>query len=160
MASTEPQDGVHLFLYGALLTGDGAQSLLAGCERVGTGSVHGTLYDLGDFPALLLAGADGVRGEIWRCPPARILAIDRERAVEEGAFRRVGVDVEGTGCWTYVAGPALGARLGRAARIRSGEWHGRATPRDGAEIEQRCGGLRGSTSPAAVDGPKRKEGGV
>jgi prefoldin subunit 5 len=58
----------HLFTYGTLGSGGAASELLEGCERVAAASVQGTLYDVGEFPALLLSGSDPVPGEIWRCP--------------------------------------------------------------------------------------------
>lgn len=118
-------DQVHLFVYGTL-AGDGAAAgMLDGCERVGDAVVDGTLFDIdGEYPALMLAGADRVHGELWRCSAEHIHALDRYEAVERGLFRRVGVEVEGTGCWAYVAGPTLAKRLRPERRIRSGRWGG------------------------------------
>lgn len=114
----------HLFTYGTLAGGDGAASpLLADCERVGDAAVRGTLYDAGPYPALLLSGNEPVAGEIWRCPAEVLPRLDRYEAVEEGLFRRVGLRVEGTPCWAYVAGPRLGIRLTHRSRIRSGRWN-------------------------------------
>jgi gamma-glutamylcyclotransferase (GGCT)/AIG2-like uncharacterized protein YtfP len=93
--------------------GGAGERLMRGCVKVGEGHVKGTLYDLGDFPALMLAGSQRVRGEIWRCPAERLQELDRYEGVEEGLFRRVGVRVGETACWVYVAGPRLGARLTR-----------------------------------------------
>lgn len=113
------RESFHLFTYGTLRAGTGpARHLLDGCERVGRGVVHGTLYDVGDYPALLLSGDRPVPGEIWRCPVDRLAALDRYEGVEEGLFRRVGVRVEGRACWVYVAGPRLGARLRPEAVVR------------------------------------------
>ncbi len=118
----------HLFTYGSLKAGAAsaeARALLARCERVGPGSVRGTLYDVGDYPALLLAGDDRISGEIWRCPAHALPDLDRYEGVAEGLFRRVGVEVDGRGCWTYVAGPGLGPGLVPDRRIQSGRWEGR-----------------------------------
>lgn len=109
----------HLFTYGTLRAGTGARHpLLDPCERVGTGVVQGTLYDLGEFPALLLAGNAEVPGEIWRCPAHRLQAFDEYERVTEGLFRRAGVRVGTYACWVYVAGASLGARLVPGARVR------------------------------------------
>ena len=113
------RDTFHLFTYGTLRS-DPPPSLLDGCERVGTGTVTGTLYDLGEYPALLLGGDDPVEGTIWRCPTDRLPELDRYEGVEEGLFRRVGVEVGEYGCWIYVAGPALGDRLLPEARVEPG----------------------------------------
>jgi len=108
----------HLFTYGTLGSGGAASGLMDGCERVGSASVRGTLYDVGEFPALLLSGGDLVPGEIWRCPADLLPRLDRYEAVRAGLFRRVGARVDDTPCWVYVAGPALGARLEPGARVR------------------------------------------
>jgi gamma-glutamylcyclotransferase (GGCT)/AIG2-like uncharacterized protein YtfP len=112
----------HLFTYGSLVdaSGPGAQ-LLRGCQRVAEGSLRGTLYDLGEYPALLLSGNTLVRGLIWRCPTDRLPHLDAYEGVEDGLFRRVGVQVGTYACWVYVAGPGLGRRLAPEARQGSGE---------------------------------------
>lgn len=113
------RDTFHLFTYGTLLSsGDAGTELLEPCERVGVGAVRGTLYDLGDYPALLLSGDDEVQGEIWRCPASRLPALDAYEGVADGLFRRAAVRVDGCACWVYVAGPRLGPRLVPDARIR------------------------------------------
>lgn len=123
-APTAPEAHFHLFTYGSLRsTRPQARTLLGGCEPVGTGTVRGTLYDVGDYPALLLDGDDPVRGEIWRCPADLLLELDRYEGVKDGLFRRAAVKVEDTACWIYVAGPRLGPRLVPEARLQSGEWN-------------------------------------
>lgn len=120
-ARTALRDMVHLFTYGALM--DGGAALPDGCTPVRAAAVRGMLYDIGGaFPALMLAGEGVVHGRIWCCTPEHIHELDRHAAVRTRLFRRVGLDVDGTGCWTYVAGPALGARLARARRLETGRW--------------------------------------
>lgn len=115
---------VHFFVYGTLSSATGQpHELFARCERVETGAVAGTLYDMGPYPALLLGGEGRVHGEVWKCPADLLPRLDRHEAVEEGLFRRVGVRVGALPCWTYVAGPRLGPRLIPEARIGSGRWH-------------------------------------
>jgi len=119
------KDSFHLFVYGTLKSGmvpAVAGTLLREAERVGEGAIRGTLYDVGDFPALLLGGDDEVRGEIWRCPSGLLPLLDQYEAVDDGLFRRVAVEVGEVACWVYVAGPRLGPRLTPEARVRSGEW--------------------------------------
>jgi len=102
----------HLFTYGTLMPGRGpAAELLAACERVGEGHVRGTLYDMGDYPALLLGGDDRVKGVIWRCPAGLLPELDAYEGVADGLFRRIGTRVDGVACWIYVAGPRLGPRM-------------------------------------------------
>ena len=109
------RDTFHLFTYGTLK--DDLPGILEGCERVDTGVVRGTLYDLGDYPALLLSGEDPVPGVVWRCPAHRLPALDRYEAVDDGLFRRAAVQVGEYACWVYVAGPKLGPRLLPEARV-------------------------------------------
>ena len=117
----------HLFTYGTLksaITTPAGRELLRGCERVGEGVVSGTLYDAGEYPALLLGGEGTVEGEVWRCPAPLLRVLDRYEGVEEGLFRRAAVEVAGRACWVYVAGPGLGPRLRPGAIIESGSWTG------------------------------------
>lgn len=97
------------------------------------GSVAGTLYDAGEYPALLLGAGGGgagpgggrrVRGEVWRCPAPLLRVLDRYEGTEEGLFRRVAVEIGAVVCWVYVAGPKLGPRLRPEAIIESGSWPG------------------------------------
>lgn len=115
----------HLFVYGTLQSHGRAASQLHGCERVGRGSVRGTLYDIdGEFPALMLYGDTVVAGEIWRCAAAELRRLDEYEGLAQGLFRRVAVGVADGGepgrevpCWCYVAGPALSRRLTPDRRI-------------------------------------------
>ena len=115
----------HLFTYGTLksaVSTAAGRELLRDCERVGAGSVPGTLYDAGEYPALLLGGEGRVEGEVWRCPASLLRVLDRYEGITEGLFRRVAVEVDDRVCWAYVAGPRLGPRLRAAAIIESGSW--------------------------------------
>lgn len=119
--------GFHLFVYGTLLRAGGNAHVLAGASFVRQAAVDGTLYDIeGRHPALMLYGSTRVHGEIWRCPADLLERLDAFEAVAEGLFRRVGVAVEGTACWTYVAGPRLARRLTPDRRIPGGAWLERA----------------------------------
>jgi gamma-glutamylcyclotransferase (GGCT)/AIG2-like uncharacterized protein YtfP len=113
----------HLFVYGTLRSNGAAVGKLVNSQLIGRGSVGGVLYDMdGDFPALVLYGNNPVHGEVWRCPVELLRSLDIYERVDEGLFRRVGVEVRmenGTtqGCWTYVAGPRLSRKLTPARRI-------------------------------------------
>lgn len=122
---------VRLFVYGTLRSGGGASGLLRGCRLAGAGTVAGTLYDLGRYPALVLDGRWPVEGEVWRCPPDALAGLDEYEGVAEGLFERVEVDVEGVPCWTYVAGALLVDRLTPGRRIASGRWPPGAGERGG-----------------------------
>ncbi len=113
----------HLFTYGTLRRGRGADELLEGCEQVGTATVAGTLFNIDDaYPALILAGTTRIEGEVWRCPAAKLPQLDAYEGTAEGLFRRVGLRVGEWACWTYVAGPKLAPRLSPDRRIEEGRW--------------------------------------
>lgn len=115
--------GFHLFTYGTLRRDGQAAGLLEGCELVGPATVAGSLYDIdGEYPALVLAGAGRVEGEIWRCPAELLARLDEYEAVSRGLFRRVATEADGLACWVYVAGPKLARRLTPRRRIESGRW--------------------------------------
>jgi gamma-glutamylcyclotransferase (GGCT)/AIG2-like uncharacterized protein YtfP len=124
-AAIEP-GAIRVFVYGTLRAGGVAHDVLAGCERVGTAEVAGTLYDIdGRFPALVLYGSTSVHGEVWRCPDTLLGLLDEYEGVTSGLFRRVAVHVGEHACWTYVAGPALARKLTAARRVHGGDWAGR-----------------------------------
>jgi gamma-glutamylcyclotransferase (GGCT)/AIG2-like uncharacterized protein YtfP len=117
-----PDATFHLFVYGTLRSDRSRSPLLERCERVAAATVDGTLYQLDDFPALLLYGATPVRGEIWRCPADLLWRLDEYENIESGLFRRVGIEVDGLACWMYVAGPGLAHRLTPDRRLSTGDW--------------------------------------
>ncbi|MGQ0816225.1 MAG: gamma-glutamylcyclotransferase family protein [Gemmatimonadota bacterium] len=108
----------HLFAYGTLREKGAASSLLRDCERIGTATIGGVLYDIdGQYPALVRYGTSPVAGEIWRCPNELLASLDAYEGVDDGLFRRVGAEVGGFACWTYVAGPRLTHKLTPERRI-------------------------------------------
>lgn len=117
----------HLFTYGTLRSAaatHAGRELLRDCARVGVGTVAGTLYDAGEYPALLLGGEGRVEGEIWRCPAPLLRVLDHYEGTEAGLFRRAAVEVGEVACWVYLAGPKLGPRLRPDAIVESGSWTG------------------------------------
>lgn len=115
----------HLFVYGTLKSGSApaaVRGLLREAERVRAAVIRGTLFDVGDYPALLLSGDHEVRGEIWRCPADLLPVLDQYEGTDDGLFRRVAIEVDGTACWVYVAGPRLGPRLTQESRVTGDEW--------------------------------------
>jgi gamma-glutamylcyclotransferase (GGCT)/AIG2-like uncharacterized protein YtfP len=111
-----------LFVYGTLRSGGAAAGLLRDAERVGDASVEGTLYDLDDYPALMLYGRTRVAGEVWSCPTELLRQLDEHEGADRGLFRRVAVMASGIPCWTYVAGPALAPRLTPDRHVEDGRW--------------------------------------
>jgi len=111
-----------LFVYGTLLSQGGHASLLGGCELLGSGVVEGLLYDLGDYPALVLGPGAAVHGEFWCCPPETLDRLDAYEGVGEGLFARMTFESSGGDCWVYVAGPGLIPNLDEAVLVPSGRW--------------------------------------
>lgn len=111
-----------LFVYGTLRSDRSHAAILDGCERIGEASVEGTLYQLDEYPALLLYGSTPVHGEVWRCPSDLLWRLDEYESVDTGLFRRIGIQVGTHACWTYVAGPALSHRLTAERRLDTGDW--------------------------------------
>ena len=115
----------HLFVYGTLRKGASAANRLTGAEHLGEGSIGGVLYDIdGEYPALIVYGRTPVQGEIWRCPSALLSELDAYEQIDNGLFRRIGVEVQladgsTVPCWAYVAGPRLASKLTPARRIDS-----------------------------------------
>jgi hypothetical protein len=107
-------ESIHVFVYDP--AGAGAE---VAHEKVRDAIVAGTLFDVdGVGRALMLAGASAVRGEVRRVRMDALADLDARARVREGLFRRVGVEVDDTACWTWVAGPALAPRLAPARRSR------------------------------------------
>jgi gamma-glutamylcyclotransferase (GGCT)/AIG2-like uncharacterized protein YtfP len=119
-----PDDAhIHVFVYGTLRGGAGSAKMLDGCVRVADATVEGTLYDFGEYPALMLYGATPVQGEVWRCPAEKLGQLDAYEGVSRGLFRRIAVEVAGIPCWAWVAGPALARRLTPDRRMSHGVWN-------------------------------------
>lgn len=112
-------DRFHLFAYGTLRSraDEPGRTLLRDCEPVAEAVVKGSLYDLDDYPALVLAGDGAVAGTIWSCPADLLGRLDGYEDVAGGLFRRVGLRVEGRPCWVYVAGMRLGPELLASRRV-------------------------------------------
>lgn len=120
----EMSDHFHLFVYGTLQRSKNTGSLLRDCEFIACGTISGVLYHIdGEYPALVMYGAAPVEGEVWRCPVEKLAMIDTYERVNDGLFRRIGVEAtvpdasKPIACWVYVAGPALGRKLVPARRI-------------------------------------------
>jgi gamma-glutamylcyclotransferase (GGCT)/AIG2-like uncharacterized protein YtfP len=124
-ASNAGEGHFHLFVYGTLRTGGVAAVKLVDCVLAGDAVIEGTLYDLTEFPALLLYGSIPIRGEVWRCPFPLLAVLDEYEGVDRGLFRRVAVMAGEFACWTYVAGPALARQLTPDRRLTHGEWPAR-----------------------------------
>ena len=97
-----------LFVYGTLHP-DRAPAEIAevvrGFRQIGRGSVRGKLFDLGEYPGVVLDGGGGVvNGVVFTLPDGVLARLD---AYEGGSFERERVRVEMADgsrreCWMYV----------------------------------------------------------
>lgn len=122
---------MQFFFYGTLMNADRLQSVLQGAEArsVGAGSVVGTLYDLGEYPGLILGGPATVPGFLFDVDEADATRLDDYEGVGEGLYARRLIQV--TTCakaanlvdaWTY-------EYLGPVENLRPiARWHGPQRP--------------------------------
>ena len=120
----------HLvFVYGTLRRGGvrAMDELFPGAEFVGDARVSGRLYDLGDFPGLLLdeSGARQVVGEVYEVDDETLSRLDDIEAPSSYWRKRVEVSVGNreTACWVYEPDPKL---YDFRVLIASGDWIGYA----------------------------------
>lgn len=121
----------HVFVYGTLRAGgsNDIRRFVPAPQRVGEASIAGVLYDLGDYPGLVLGGAAWVRGEVYRIAPKLEAALDRLEAVaddDSGLYikREVGVLVgrRALRCLVYEIHPS---RIEGRPVIAGGDWFDR-----------------------------------
>ena len=106
-----------LFVYGTLRSDfPRTHALLGPARLVGRGTIAGTLYDLGPYPAVRRPGRPGARvaGEVWELADVtpRLAALDRYEGDEYvGEDADVALD-DGRTCraWVYVLAGPLSAR--------------------------------------------------
>lgn len=129
---TRSSEPARLFVYGTLMRGERlAPSLAALNPRdIEPATTTGTLFDLGDYPGLVLAGEDLVRGELVTLPDpeAAFAVLDEIEGfggddAPDNLYERRTVTVVTSGglsikCWTYV----YAAEMVAAVRIASGDW--------------------------------------
>ncbi len=123
-----------LFIYGTLLPGQEPDRLKAVCARLnmrGRAVLRGNLYDLGEFPGLVLNDGGEVHGVLAKVPGDLWPVLDDYEncpgpGLDDGLFLRViasaqmddGTEVP---CWVYVYGRSVAGR----AEIASGDWRHR-----------------------------------
>lgn len=127
---------LHLFVYGTLCRGEAndlqrvaRQRGLPSPRLIGEGSVRGRLYDLGDWPGLVVDPAGGVvAGEVWQIDAKLVPVLDAIEEVGDGAaapgqFLVASVDVRigdaTVRCRVYPIVPLANGPL-----IASGDWRG------------------------------------
>ncbi|MBU2583418.1 MAG: gamma-glutamylcyclotransferase [Alphaproteobacteria bacterium] len=131
-----------LFVYGTLMTSAIGRlgrlqraRLIVEARLIGAASVYGRLYDLGDYPGLVVGkdAAGVVYGELFemRAPDATLWWLDayegvRPGGVAQGEYDRRYVDIrhESGAChraWAYVYRCEIAARVS----LSDGRWRGR-----------------------------------
>lgn len=121
-----------IFVYGLLMPGERGfdeLNLVERSQRLGHERVNGTLYDLGDYPGLILGGTGLVHGECLRSSDQALLAdldayeLYDANNLEASEFLRTRIALLGSGqlVWIYVYLRPLGA----CSVIASGDWRAR-----------------------------------
>jgi gamma-glutamylcyclotransferase (GGCT)/AIG2-like uncharacterized protein YtfP len=129
----------HLFVYGTLSPGNAPPEIAATVSRlrpVGSASVRGRLYDLGEYPGAVLSEKSRtlIRGEVFELPADQntLTALDNYEGFEPSKpssslfLRRVRAvtmdDGKRVRCWVYIYNGttkgALPLRNGRYSRRR------------------------------------------
>jgi gamma-glutamylcyclotransferase (GGCT)/AIG2-like uncharacterized protein YtfP len=115
----------RFFVYGSLMRGGPFEALLPGRRDVrflGPARCRGTLYDLGQYPGLVLSGRTWVAGELYQTDAVEETIRRLDPFEGEAGFERREASVRwkhGPGpAWVYVyAGP-----LHQTRRIPGGSW--------------------------------------
>ena len=136
-AAARDEEGCHhlpdVFVYGTLMQGGfwHGPAAKAGITAITPAQATGTLFDLGDYPALTLGAAAPIQGEILSfqdISTALPILDDIEDAAPEGGtsgmYRRTILTVTDQAgqrrrAWAYVLAPQ---NLGAAPIIASGDW--------------------------------------
>ena len=112
---------VLLFVYGTLMRGESAHTLLGADARfVGSAQTEPrfTLLDMGEYPALVDGGCTAVRGELYEIDARLLAALDRYEDVPEMYERRTLAIGQHTAV-AYVLHQRLAQGFGP---IESGDW--------------------------------------
>ena len=118
----------HVFVYGTLRRGEAndINRLQPAPRFVDTARIHGTLYDLGPYPGVILGGEGWVQGEVYAISPAlerQLDLIEEVAPVPSGEYARREVEVQLQGrllpCLVY---EIARERVAGRPRIASGDW--------------------------------------
>ena len=69
--------GMKFFCYGTLKSGGHFHHYLKGCPFVGNAKIRGTMFSLGDFPAVVLVGTTDIHGEVYEIDGDVLEKLDR-----------------------------------------------------------------------------------
>ena len=129
----------YLFVYGTLQPGQAPEEIAAVVSKlqpVGTGSINGVLYDLGDFPAAVLdpSSRHTIHGKVFKLSkdPKVLKRLDEYEEFDPGAsekslFIRVPckvkmIDGRALNSWVYV----YNRKLDSARVLKSGRFEKKA----------------------------------
>lgn len=115
-----------VFVYGSLRRGNaGAMSVrFPNAVYVAEGRVRGSLYDLGEYPGLVLDGAVSfVTGEVYQVDDDTLTRLDKFELTSDYSRKQVEVEhgLERTVCWIYVP-DRVAEFFGNYELIESGDW--------------------------------------
>lgn len=124
----------HVFVYGTLRRGEqrDINRLEPTAVFLGDATLAGTLYDLGTYPGLQLAGEGAVRGEVYRISSVLEAVLDEIEEVwpqQTGEYAKRDVPVSLTNADEDLPSSVLclvyeiaGSRTQGKTLIRSGDW--------------------------------------
>ena len=107
MASGDDQ-WIDLFVYGSLLSGLSAHSLLTNCRfrgAVDTAPIY-TLYKVGAYPGLG-PGRSSIKGELYGVPSEKLTVLDQYEGVPHAYVRATIHLASGHPCLGYLIAPNL-----------------------------------------------------
>lgn len=115
-----------VFVYGSLRRGNaGAMSVrFPNAVYVAEGRVRGSLYDLGEYPGLVMDGAVSfVTGEVYQVDDDTLNRLDKFELTSDYSRKQVEVEhgLERTDCWIYVP-DRVAEFFGDHELIESGDW--------------------------------------
>ncbi len=118
----------YVFVYGTLRRGQerDINRLQPSPIFIGNGQIHGTLYDMGNYPGVRLSGTQSVQGEVYQITPELERQLDDIEEVwpqETGEYVRREVVVQCAGreliCLVY---EASAQRVRGCVVIERGDW--------------------------------------
>lgn len=112
-----------LLVYGTLRKGHGNHGVIFGAKHIGDTAIKGTLYSLGAFPAVTLAGETKVKCECYEIDDVALARCDRLEG-HPSFYKRVEVDSEFGKAWVYTQDHVPGVKRNKV--IASGDWSNRS----------------------------------
>lgn len=112
---------MKLFVYGTLKRGSHLDYHMVGCEFLGTATTSPVfkMFDLGYFPALVLADGYHISGEVYE-----VDSLDDFDRLEDfpRLYTRGRFDVGPYTAWIYYASEWLAGRIQRNPELTNGVW--------------------------------------